>query len=120
MGRRAEPNVPDARAAESKPKLALGDDDDRPPLEEKRRCSGEGGFVFLCALAGHTEAIGGISMPSGSNKLYSGSVDGSVRIWDCNSGKATNNLFDYGRVTGCFHGGSSEEVVIVRGGSCAD
>ncbi|ONM18856.1 Zinc finger CCCH domain-containing protein 59 [Zea mays] len=32
-------------------------------------------------------AIGGISMPSGSNKLYSGSVDGSVRIWDYNSGK---------------------------------
>lgn len=55
MGRRAELDVPDARAAESKPKLAHGDDDDRPPLEEKRRCSGEGGFVFLCALAGHTE-----------------------------------------------------------------
>jgi hypothetical protein len=55
LGRRAELDVPDARAAESKPKLAHGDDDDRPPLEEKRRCSGEGGFVFLCALAGHTE-----------------------------------------------------------------
>jgi hypothetical protein len=55
LGRRAEPNVPDARAAESKPKLALGDDDDRPPLEEKHRCSGEGGFIFLCALVGHTE-----------------------------------------------------------------
>jgi F-box/WD-40 domain protein 7 len=38
---------------EPKPKPANGDD--MPPLEEKRRCSGEGGFVFLCALAGHTE-----------------------------------------------------------------
>nr|CAB3471915.1 unnamed protein product [Digitaria exilis] len=59
---------------------------DTPPLE-KRRGSGGGGFVFLCALSGHTEAISGISVPSGSDKLYSGSVDGSVRVWDCNSGK---------------------------------
>ena len=27
---------------------------DTPPVE-KRRCIGGGGFVFLCALAGHTE-----------------------------------------------------------------
>ncbi|PWZ32628.1 Zinc finger CCCH domain-containing protein 17 [Zea mays] len=99
LGRRAEPDVPDARAAESKPKLAHGDD--RPPLEEKRRCSGEGGFVFLCALAGHTEAIGGISLPSGSNKLYSGSVDGSVRIWDCNSGKCVD-VIKMGRKVSCM------------------
>ncbi|KAF8663216.1 hypothetical protein HU200_055820 [Digitaria exilis] len=59
---------------------------DTPPLE-KRRGRGGGGFVFLCALSGHTEAISGISVPSGSDKLYSGSVDGSVRVWDCNSGR---------------------------------
>lgn len=85
---------------EPKPKPANGDD--MPPLEEKRRCSGEGGFVFLCALAGHTEAISGISLPLGSDKLYSGSADGSVRIWDCNSGKvawfsAHSNVSDYAR-----------------------
>lgn len=86
------------------------------------------------------QAISGISLPLGFDKLYSGSADGSVRIWDCNSGKvawfsahsnvsdyaraptfsdyarAPNNLSDYARVMVCFHGGSSEEVFIVRGG----
>lgn len=33
------------------------------------------------------QAISGISLPVGSDKLYSGSADGSVRVWDCNSGK---------------------------------
>jgi len=63
--RRAEPDAPEASARrrrgndmtspkpEPKPKPANGDD--RTPVEEKRRSSGEGGFVFLCALAGHTE-----------------------------------------------------------------
>ncbi|KAM3347385.1 hypothetical protein ACQJBY_021376 [Aegilops geniculata] len=55
-----------------------------PRVEESRGC---GGFAFLCALAGHKEAITGISMPMGSDKLYSGSADGSVRVWDGNSGK---------------------------------
>ncbi|BAH90942.1 Os01g0187500, partial [Oryza sativa Japonica Group] len=56
---------------------------EEPPV----RAVGCGGFAFLCALAGHTEAISGISLPVGSDKLYSGSADGSVRVWDCNSGK---------------------------------
>ncbi|KAI5022144.1 hypothetical protein ZWY2020_058874 [Hordeum vulgare] len=55
-----------------------------PRVEEARDC---GGFAFLCALAGHKEAITGISMPMGSDKLYSGSADGSVRVWDGKSGK---------------------------------
>jgi WD40 repeat protein len=43
-------------------------------------------------------------MPSGSNKLYSGSVDGSVRIWDYNSGKvawfsAPDDVSDYAWIT---------------------
>ncbi|CAD6240205.1 unnamed protein product [Miscanthus lutarioriparius] len=113
--RRAEPDAPDAASAaparrrcgndmtnpkpEPKPKPANGDD--MPPLEDKRRCSGEGGFVFLCALAGHTEAISGISLPLGSDKLYSGSADGSVRIWDCNSGKCVDVIKMGGKV-GCM------------------
>jgi WD40 repeat protein len=43
-------------------------------------------------------------MSSGSNKLYSGSVDESVRIWDYNSGKvawfsAPDDVSDYARIT---------------------
>ncbi|KAE8779367.1 Zinc finger CCCH domain-containing protein 17 [Hordeum vulgare] len=55
-----------------------------PRVEESRGCSG---FVFLCSLAGHKEAITGISMPMGSNKLYSASADGSVRVWHGKSGE---------------------------------
>ncbi|XP_039811407.1 zinc finger CCCH domain-containing protein 17-like isoform X4 [Panicum virgatum] len=73
---------------------------DTPPVE-KRRCIGGGGFVFLCALAGHTEAISGISVPRCSDKLYSGSVDGSVRVWDRNSGKCVDVIKMGGKV-GCM------------------
>ncbi|KAJ1282218.1 hypothetical protein BS78_03G034600 [Paspalum vaginatum] len=79
-----------------KPNPAAGDH--TKPLEENRRVEG---FVFLCALAGHTEAISGISLPLGSDKLYSGSADGSVRIWDCNSGKCVDVIKMRGKV-GCM------------------
>ncbi|KAL6846353.1 hypothetical protein ACP4OV_023801 [Aristida adscensionis] len=61
--------------------------DERQSVEGKHHGGGGGGFVFLCALAGHTEAISGISLLLGSDKLYSGSADGSVGVWDCNSGR---------------------------------
>ena len=54
------------------------------------------------------QAISGISLPLGSDKLYSGSADGSVRIWDCNSGKvawfsAHSNVSDYALMNGLQH-----------------
>ncbi|CAO2181198.1 unnamed protein product, partial [Urochloa humidicola] len=67
---------------------------DNSTILENRLASGGGDFVFLCALAGHTEAISGISVPRGSDKLYSGSIDGSVRVWDRNSGKVAR-LFGF-------------------------
>ncbi|XP_048562107.1 zinc finger CCCH domain-containing protein 17-like isoform X3 [Triticum urartu] len=69
-----------------------------PRVEESRGC---GGFAFLCALAGHEEAITGISMPMGSDKLYSGSADGSVRVWDGNSGKCVDVIKMGGKI-GCM------------------
>ncbi|GAA0153197.1 hypothetical protein LIER_11496 [Lithospermum erythrorhizon] len=45
------------------------------------------GFSMLTMLDGHTKAVTGIALPSGSDKLYSGSKDGSVRVWDCHSGQ---------------------------------
>ncbi|EEC70085.1 hypothetical protein OsI_00706 [Oryza sativa Indica Group] len=70
---------------------------EEPPV----RAVGCGGFAFLCALAGHTEAISGISLPVGSDKLYSGSADGSVRVWDCNSGKCVDAIKMGGKI-GCM------------------
>ena len=31
--------------------------------------------------------ISGIALPSGSDKLYTGSKDETVRVWDCQSGQ---------------------------------
>ncbi|KAM0888645.1 hypothetical protein ACQ4PT_028222 [Festuca glaucescens] len=68
----------------------------RKPNHVQESC---GGFAFLCALAGHTEAITGISMPIGSDKLYSGSADGTVRLWDYNSGKCVDIIKMGGKIS---------------------
>ncbi|MED6214887.1 hypothetical protein PIB30_107772, partial [Stylosanthes scabra] len=34
--------------------------------------------------------VTGIALPAGSNKLYSSSIDGTVRAWDCNTGRCVN------------------------------
>ncbi|CAL4958687.1 unnamed protein product [Urochloa decumbens] len=111
-GLRAAPAASDASSAaparrsrgsektSSKPKPDPEAGDDAPPVE-KRRASSGGDFVFLCALDGHTEAISGISVPRGSDKLYSGSVDGSVRVWDRNTGKCIDVIKMGGKV-GCM------------------
>ncbi|KAI3498401.1 hypothetical protein L1887_34175 [Cichorium endivia] len=39
------------------------------------------------SMAGLLNAITGIALPSGSNKLFCGSKDKSLRVWDCNSGE---------------------------------
>jgi WD40 repeat protein len=33
------------------------------------------------------QVVSGIAMPSGSDKLYTGSTDETVRAWDCQSGQ---------------------------------
>ncbi|XVF14546.1 hypothetical protein REPUB_Repub09cG0070800 [Reevesia pubescens] len=58
-------------------------------------CRGDG-FTMLAKLEGHKKAVRGIALPLGSEKLYSGSSDGTVREWDCHSGKCArlSNLGD--------------------------
>ncbi|KAF2320870.1 hypothetical protein GH714_031454 [Hevea brasiliensis] len=53
-------------------------------------------FSLLANLKGHTQAVCGVALPSGSDKLYSGSSDGTVHVWDCHTGQSTRviNLGD--------------------------
>ncbi|MBA0812721.1 hypothetical protein Gohar_026661 [Gossypium harknessii] len=51
---------------------------------------------MLAKLEGHKKTIRGIALPSGHDKLYSGSSDGTARIWDGHTGKCLHftNLGD--------------------------
>ncbi|CAL4937619.1 unnamed protein product [Urochloa decumbens] len=75
-----------------------------PPSSTKRRqddahpsggedlagwCDGDG-FRGVAQLKGHTKAVTGIALPEGSDKLFSGSRDGTVRVWDCNTGQCVH------------------------------
>lgn len=35
----------------------------------------------------YLQVVTGIALPSGSDKLYTGSQDETVRVWDCQSGQ---------------------------------
>ncbi|PSS24341.1 Zinc finger CCCH domain-containing protein [Actinidia chinensis var. chinensis] len=43
------------------------------------------GFSMVAKLEGHTKAVTGITLPSGSDKLYTSCKDKTVRVWDCNT-----------------------------------
>ena len=44
-------------------------------------------FSLLTQLDGHEMLVTGIALPSGSDKLYTGSKDETIRLWDCASGQ---------------------------------
>lgn len=46
------------------------------------------------------QAVTGIALPSGSDKLYTGSQDETVRVWDCQSGQLAG-LINLGGAVGC-------------------
>ncbi|KAK7411460.1 hypothetical protein VNO78_02893 [Psophocarpus tetragonolobus] len=50
------------------------------------------GFSTITKLQEHKKAITGIALPVGSDKLYSGSTNGTVRIWDCHTGRCANTI----------------------------
>ncbi|XP_043718312.1 zinc finger CCCH domain-containing protein 48-like isoform X2 [Telopea speciosissima] len=58
-------------------------------------------FTLLTQLEGHQKVISGIALPSGSDKLYSGSKDQSVRVWDCQSGQCAG-VINLGGEIGCM------------------
>ncbi|KAK0596115.1 hypothetical protein LWI29_012947 [Acer saccharum] len=57
------------------------------------------GFRLLTQLEGHQKSVSGIALPSGSDKLYTGSKDETVRVWDCASGQCTGVINLSGEVS---------------------
>ncbi|XP_052177819.1 zinc finger CCCH domain-containing protein 17-like isoform X14 [Diospyros lotus] len=47
---------------------------------------------MITKLEGHCKAVMGIALPSGSNKLYTGCKDKTIRVWDYNTGQTCNEL----------------------------
>ncbi|KAL2248617.1 UNVERIFIED_CONTAM: Zinc finger CCCH domain-containing protein 48 [Sesamum indicum] len=58
-------------------------------------------FTLLAPLEGHQQVVTGIALPSGSDKLYTGSQDETVRVWDCQSGQLAG-LVNLGGAVGCM------------------
>lgn len=58
-------------------------------------------FSLLTQLEGHKKLVSGISLPSGSDKLYTGSKDETVRVWDCASGQCMH-IINLGGEVGCM------------------
>lgn len=63
-------------------------------------CTGDC-FSLLTQLEGHQKVVTGITMPSGSDKLYTGSKDETVRVWDCQSGQCAG-VINLGGEVGCM------------------
>ncbi|XP_015950262.1 zinc finger CCCH domain-containing protein 48 [Arachis duranensis] len=64
------------------------------------------GFSTLARLHEHKKAVTGIALPAGSDKLYSGSTDGTVRVWDCNTGRCLGVINLNSEVTSLVSEGS--------------
>ncbi|KAK9144991.1 hypothetical protein Sjap_004894 [Stephania japonica] len=59
------------------------------------------GFSEVIELSGHDKDVSAIVLPLASDKLFSGSKDGTLCIWDCNTGKCAN-VFKMGAEIGCM------------------
>ncbi|KAG7986718.1 hypothetical protein I3843_03G096100 [Carya illinoinensis] len=59
------------------------------------------GFSMLTQLEGHQKVVSGIALPSGSNNLYTGSKDETVRVWNCQSGQCMG-VINLGGEVGCM------------------
>ncbi|TXG47984.1 hypothetical protein EZV62_027278 [Acer yangbiense] len=62
---------------------------------------GKHSLSLLTRLEGHKKAVSGVGLPSGSDKLYSAAKDGTVRVWDCNTGKCLKVINNDAKI-GCL------------------
>lgn len=51
------------------------------------------GFFWCLLMVSCEQVVSGIALPSGSDKLYTGSKDESVRVWDCQSAQVTSRFW---------------------------
>ncbi|KAE8682339.1 Zinc finger CCCH domain-containing protein 17 [Hibiscus syriacus] len=58
-------------------------------------------FTLLNHLDGHQKVVTGIALPAGMDKLYTGSKDETVRVWDTNTGQCIGVL-NLGGEVGCM------------------
>ncbi|KAL2542024.1 Zinc finger CCCH domain-containing protein 48 [Abeliophyllum distichum] len=58
-------------------------------------------FSLLTPLEGHQQVVTGIALPMGLDKLYTGSQDETVRVWDCQSGQLVG-VVNVGGAVGCM------------------
>ncbi|KAJ4824669.1 hypothetical protein Tsubulata_047516 [Turnera subulata] len=68
-----------------------------------------GGFSMLTRLEGHKKPVSGIALPTTAApdaKLYTGARDGTVRVWDCASGKC-DRVVNFGVEVGSLIGEGS-------------
>ncbi|KAE8665509.1 Zinc finger CCCH domain-containing protein 63 [Hibiscus syriacus] len=61
------------------------------------------GFNMLNHLDGHQKLVSGIVLPAGMDKLFMGSKDETLRVWDTNSGQCTG-VINLGGEVGCMIG----------------
>ncbi|CAH2060334.1 unnamed protein product, partial [Thlaspi arvense] len=50
------------------------------------------GMAMVASLEGHKKELKGIALPTGSDKLFSASSDGTVPIWDCDTGQCVHTF----------------------------
>lgn len=59
------------------------------------------GYSSLAKLQGHKKGIAGIGLPERSSNLYSAAKDGTLRLWDCQTGQCSR-VINLGAEAGCL------------------
>ncbi|XP_076938208.1 zinc finger CCCH domain-containing protein 48-like [Bidens hawaiensis] len=79
-----------AKTAQTQAKHITNKTDENLVKDDLRSWFGDNGLSVIAQLEGHSKGVTGIVLPSGSNKLYCGSKDKSLRVWDCSNGQCVD------------------------------